>query len=319
MSKKILGIDVAKRKIDVALLFDNKSLTKEFDNSLKGFKLLTAWLKSLHIEQVHACLEATGSYSDEIALYLFEQGHQVSLVNPMIIKGYAKSKMQRNKTDKADARLIADFCLRQEPPIWSAPKPEIAELQALTRRIEMLEEMLQMERNRLEQSPKRTRPSIERIIKTLEKEIETLRKNIKEHIDQNPSLKQEKLLLETIPGIGEKTSYLLLSEIDFSRFSSARSLAAFAGVSPRKGESGSSLKQTSLSKLGNGRIRKGLFFPAIVAKQSNKVVKEFANRLETRGKTPMQIVCASMRKLLHIAFGVLKHKQPFNPDLAFAG
>jgi transposase len=71
--------------------------------------------------------------------------------------------------------------------------------------------------------------------------------------------------------------------------------------------------------LGNGRIRKGLFFPAIVAKQHNEIIKEFAKRLENNGKTPMQIVCASMRKLLHLAFGVLKHKAPFNPGLAFSG
>jgi transposase len=318
MSKVILGIDVAKRKIDVALIFNGKILTQKFDNSVNGFKLLDAWLRSLHIEQVHACLEATGNYGDEIAKFLHEKGHFVSVVNPYRIKGYAKSKLQRNKTDKADARLIADFCLTQNPRQWFPLSPQVAELQALNRRIENLEEMLQMERNRLEVTPNQTKSSVKRIIETLENEIEDLQKHIKEHIDQNPDLKEQSELLQTIPGIAKKTSNLLLGEIEFSRYKSAREVAATAGVTPKQAESGTSLKQTKLSKMGNGRIRKGLYFPAIVALQHNQIIKNFAKGLEKRGKTSMQIVCASMRKLLHIAFGVLKNKQPFDSNLAFS-
>lgn len=151
-SKSILGIDVAKRKLDVFLVFGNKSLAKQFDNSLKGFKLLSGWLKSLHLTEVHACLEATGTYGDGVANFLHHQGHLVSVVNPLSIKGYATSKMQRNKTDKADARVIADFCLTQKAQ-WFPPKPAVVELQALVRRIESLQEMLQMEQNRLDVSP----------------------------------------------------------------------------------------------------------------------------------------------------------------------
>ncbi len=317
MSKIILGIDVAKQKLDVALVVESKTLTKQFDNSPKGFNLLNAWLKSGHCREVHVCLEATGTYGDAVAIFLHEHGHFVSIVNPFRIKGYATAKSQRNKTDKADARLIADFCLTQNPAQWFPPTPPVAELQALTRRIEVLAEMLQMEKNRLDVSPPKTKPSIKRIIKTFEKEIESLQNNIKDHIDRNPNLKEQDRLLQTIPGIGEKTAHLLLAEIEFARYDSARQIAAYAGLTPRKRESGTSLKQTHLSKQGNGRIRKGLYFPAIVAKQYNKIINDFANRLEKNGKTSMQIICAAMRKLLHIAFGVLKHKKPFDPNLAF--
>ena len=317
MSNTILGIDIAKRKIDVALILKTAILTRAFNNSPQGFKLLNAWLKSLHCQKVHACLEATGSYGDAVAHFLHDAGHVVSVVNPFRIKGYAAAKLQRNKTDKADARLIADFCLTQNPDEWRPPTPQVIELQALTRRIEMLEEMLQMEKNRLDVSPAKTKPSIKRIIKTLAREIENLNANIKDHINQNPDLKEQDELLQTIPGIGEKISHLLLAEIEFSRYDSARQIAAYAGVAPRKRDSGTSLNQTHLSKQGNGRIRKGLYFPAITATRYNKTVNQFASRLKKNGKTPMQIVCASMRKLLHIAFGVLKHKSPFNPNLAF--
>ena len=319
MSNSILGIDVAKLKLDVALLIAGKTILKQFDNSPLGFQLLQTWLLSFQLTQVHACLEATGIYGDAVAHFLHAADHRVSVVNPFSIKGYASAKMQRNKTDKADARLIADFCRTQKPALWVPPTPEIIDLQALTRRIEVLEEMLQMEKNRLAVAPAKAQPSIQRISTILAQEIDDLKTQIKKHIDQNPTLKEQNKLLQTIPGIGEKTAHLLLSEIEFSRYQSARQIAAYAGVTPKKRESGTSLKQTNLSKLGNGRLRKGLYFPAIVATRHNKIIKEFASRLEKNGKTAMQIVCAAMRKLLHIAFGVLKHNCPFNPNLAFSG
>jgi transposase len=111
----------------------------------------------------------------------------------------------------------------------------------------------------------------------------------------------------------------LLGEVDFARYDDARQVAAAAGVTPRKQESGTSLKRTNLSKLGNGRVRKALYFPAVVALRHNPIIKEFASRLKKNGKTPMQIVCAAMRKLLHQAFGVLKNNCAFNPNLAFVG
>jgi transposase len=129
-------------------------------------------------------------------------------------------------------------------------------------------------------------------------------------------LKEQSELLQTIPGIGKRTAHLLLAEIEFKRYDSARQIAAQAGVTPRWRQSGTSLKQTALSKLGNARLRKALYFPAIVARQHNEIIREFASRLKKRGKTPMQIVCAAMRKLLHIAFGVLKHKRAFDSSLA---
>jgi transposase len=318
MSRICLGIDVSKKTLDVALIFNGKTLSKQFKNSLEGFKLLAAWLQSLKITEAHACLEATGSYSEAVALFLHNQGHSVSIVNPLRIKGYAQSNLQRNKTDRLDARLIASFCERQNPSEWIPPSAEIRHLQALVRRIEVLEEMQQSEENRLANAAREVHPSIKRIISLLKEEIRELEQQIKQHIDNHPDLKEQSELLQTIPGIGTRTAHLLLSEIEFERFDSARQIAAQAGVTPRRRQSGTSLKQTGLSKLGNARLRKALYFPAIVARQHNEIVKEFAKRLKKRGKTPMQIVCAAMRKLLHIAFGVLKHKRSFDSSLAFA-
>jgi transposase len=318
MTQIVLGIDVSKKTLDAALIFDNLTFCKQFKNSADGFRLLAAWLASLQITRIHACLEATGTYGEAIALFLHERGHLVSIVNPLRIKGYAQSNMQRNKTDRLDARLIADFCLTQEPDEWQPPSAEVKHLQSLVRRVEVLEGMRQSEENRLANAGLEIKPSIERMITLIKDEIRELERQIKQHFDRNPDLKEQSELLQTIPGIGERTANLLLSEIEFDRYDSARAIAAQAGVTPRKKQSGTSLKQTGLSKLGNARIRRALYFPAIVARQHNGIVKEFAKRLKKNGKTPMQIVCAAMRKLLHIAFGVLKHKRPFDASLAFS-
>jgi transposase len=151
----------------------------------------------------------------------------------------------------------------------------VNKIQALSRRIEALQEMLQAERNRLDVSPKDTKSSINRIIKTLEKEIQDLEKRIKEHIDQDPNLKNQNDLLQTIPGIGEKTSTMLLGEVEFERFHSARDIAAYAGVTPKQRKSGTSLNFTRLSKMGNTRLRKSLFFPAIVAVHAKTAAHRF--------------------------------------------
>ncbi len=146
MSEIILGIDVSKKTLDAALIFENPILCKQFQNSCDGFKELAAWLAFLKITCVHACLEATGVYGEAIALFLHESGHRVSVVNPLQIKGYAQSNMQRNKTDRLDAQLIASFCLTQAPESWQPPSAEVKHLQSLVRRIETLEEMRQAAR-----------------------------------------------------------------------------------------------------------------------------------------------------------------------------
>ena len=319
MSQTVLGIDVSQKTLDAALIVNGKTLSKQFKNSAEGFTLLAAWLASLHIAEVHVCLEATGVYSELVALFLDQQGYRVSIVNPLRIKGFAQSNLRRNKTDRLDARLIAEFCRTQEPARWTPPSAPVRHLQALVRRIETVEEMRQAEVNRRANALREVQPSIERMISLLDVEIKELERQIKDHINQNPELKEQSELLQTIPGIGERTANLLLAEIEFERFESARQVAAQAGVVPRQRQSGTSLKQSGLSKLGNARIRRALYFPAIVAKQHNSIISEFAKRLKERGKTPMQIVCAAMRKLLHIAFGVLKHKRAFDASFAFSG
>ena len=318
MSQHILGLDIAKDTFDVALRLGPQTVTEQFANSTAGFHLLQRWWRALGVTQVHACLEATGTYGTALALFLHQQGQSVSVVNPLRIKGYAQAKLKRHKTDQADARLIADFCHTQKPALWTPPSAQVEYLQALTRRIEALQGMLQAEQNRLAVAPSAAQPSVARIIATLQEEIHRLATELQAYIDDDPDLQAQSRLLQSIPGIGAKTAHLLLSEIEFARYQDARQVAAHAGLTPKQEQSGTSVKHTKLSKLGNGRIRKALYFPAVSAKRYNAPLREFAQRLAQSGKTTMQIICAVMRKLLHQAYGILKHRIPFDAQRAFS-
>ena len=110
MSTSILGIDIAKQRFEVALLVEGRIKNKSFKNATEGFEALALWLMKLGLQQVYACLEATGNYGEDLAIFLHEAGHTVSIVNPARVKGFAQSELIRTKTDKIDAGIIARFC-----------------------------------------------------------------------------------------------------------------------------------------------------------------------------------------------------------------
>jgi transposase len=317
-----LGIDISKRKFDACLVRAGGKLRhRVFPNSPSGFAQLSAWLLKHRVERAHACLEATGAYGEALATYLHGTGHTVSVVNPAQIKAYAQSRLSRVKTDKADATLIAQFCAERRPPRWSPPPREVRELQALARRLDSLLEMRGMEANRLDVAgTQAVRESLSEHLAFLDREIARTEGLIRSHIDSHPGLRAQRELLVSIPGVGETTAAKLLSEImDVKLYESARQLAAFAGLAPRLHESGSSVRRKArLSKAGAPRLRKALYFPAVVAIRHNPYVKDLSERLKARGKCPMQVIGAAMRKLVHIAYGVLKSGKPFNPEMKTA-
>lgn len=311
-----LGIDISKNSFHVELSTSQKLRHRRFANRKEGFAELCVWLAKHKAYPVHACLEATGPYSEALALYLHEQGHTVSVVNPAQIKAFGQSELLRNKDDRPDAGLIRRFCEKQQPMAWQPPPAHFRELQALTRHLENLLETRQQQVNRLETTTtKEVFKSLRKLVAHLDAEIKRTEQQLDDHIERHPDLKQQCQLLESIPGIGKRTATRLLAEIeDLSQYKSARQVAAYAGLTPRNNRSGTRRGQTRLSKTGNARVRKALFLPAMVAKQHNPVVRRFCQRLARYGKTKMQLVGAAMRKLLHIAFGVLKSGKAFDPN-----
>ena len=313
---QFLGVDVSKDKFDVALLVDTSSdkfKQKVFSNDPCGFVRLIGWLKARASGPVHACMEATNTYWEGLAEFLSDQGLVVSVVNPSFVRKEAQSWGARNKTDKADARVIARYCAAKRPHAWLAPSVEARELRDLVRHLSCLQEERQRHTNRLETaSSDAVRSSLEQLIAFLDEKIRELENAVREHIDQHPGLKANADLLRTIPGLGDKTIAVVLAELpDVSNFGSAKSAAAYSGLSPRRIESGCYKGATRLCKFGNAHLRRALYFPAIVAAQHNPLVRDFYIRLLQNGKCKMSAIGACMRKLLAIAFGVLKTGTPF--------
>ena len=319
MLDPVLGLDSAKLKFNVCLInISGKLRHKVFPNTSTDFEQLREWLTKHGVRRVHACLEATGTYGEALALYLHEARHIVSMVNPAATKAFAQSRLARTKTDRVDAELIARFCQAQQPPAWTPLPAAVRELQALVRRLEALIELRVMEENRLSSglTVDAVRQSVEEHLTYRNQEIKRTEELLRNHIDNHPGLKQQSQLLHSIPGSAEPTAALLLSEItDINHYRSARQVAAYAGLVPRERQSGSSVRgRTRLSKIGNARLRRALYFPAITALRCSPFFQAWAKGLQERGKSKMGVICAVMRKLIHLAYGVLKTGKPFDPQ-----
>lgn len=320
-----LGIDVAKATLAVALLGPKSPRKTSVANTPAGQARLVEWLAKQHLSDVHVCLEATGTYSDDVAQALHDAGYKVYLVNPARIAAYAKSQLARNKTDAADAVLIARFAQTEAEsvPLWTPPDPALRELRSLVRHLDVLQEQLQAERNRLAAGghSAAVEKALNEHIAFLEKQIQSTHTQISEHLDKHTQLREQHDLLTSIKGIGTLTAVRLLAEAgDLKRFANARALAAYAGVTARHHSSGTSVKrQTKLAKTGNAALRRALYFPAISAKRHNVVLKAFCARLsKTKTMTKMALIGAAMRKLLHLAYGVIKSGKPFDAQRALA-
>jgi transposase len=318
----ILGIDIAKAKFDVRLLRpDHEPEVAVFENTHQGFEQCHRFMKQRQAYPAQVCMEATGVYYEELAHFLHDKGYAVSVVNPLQIKAYAHSQLRRNKTDQLEAAVLADFCRRQTPPLWTPPDPAWYELRSLVRHLEDLEADRQRQRNRRAALSQAAHPSstvlkqLQQQIDFLSQQIETTKQQIQRHIDQHPDLKQQRDLLDSIKGIGKLTASKLLAEYrDMRAFDNVGQVVAFAGLNPKQHPSGSSVHgKSGISKMGHASIRAALYMPAVNAKRFNPLLRPLVERLRQRGASEMEIVVAVMRKLLHLAFGVLKSGQPFDP------
>ena len=318
-----VGIDIAKRKFDVLWVSSEtgKRRSKVFDNTPAGSWEMLAWLGKHGIVpgDSHLAMEATSQYYEALAEALFNAGFTVSVVNPLPIKRFGEALMQRQKTDKADAELIARYCAHCSPRPWTPPPVHVRELQRLVARLDAVKDMLVQEQNRRYEARGQALESVERILTSLEEEKVRVESMIKEHIDRHPDLREKQELLCSIPGVAERTSAYLMAWLPVDRFADPREAVAFVGLSPRHRESGDSIKGKSrLCKLGHARLRKMLYFPAVTAIRHNPAAIAFAARMEEAGKKGKVVVAAVMRKLVHWAVGVLKAGVKFDPQLALA-
>lgn len=328
----VIGIDISKERLDCAYLRNkeqNKSKRNSCSNKTSGFNSLVGWaekITGLAIHELSFVIEPTGIYHESLVVYLHELGATIFLVNPGKVRKFAEGIGILSKNDMIDADVLTRYGYMATKLIAWAPAPkEVRDLQSLLNRLNALEKELQREKNRqekmkecVEAHPLEKR-SIKKSIKRLGAEIKQFKKHIRDHVKETATLKTDYELLVTIPGIGEKTAWILLVILCSKEFKSASEVASHLGLNPIEKRSGKSeYKKPRMSKAGNCNWRQALYFPAMVAVKCNPDVQALYERLQGAGKTKMCALGAAMRKLIHICFGVLKHQQPYEVQIKLA-
>ena len=314
---QFVGVDVAKDKFDVALEIDGKYKLEVFANDKKGYQAFVKWLNK-YTTQPWVCMEATGHYSELIADYLYSVEIKVSVINPLQIKSFARAKLSRNKTDQLDAILIATYGEMMKPRLFTPRSEANKQLKELTNLLDMFKaQHTQLSNQRSSAQSSIARKMVDKAIKTLMKEIKKVEELIAEIIKDNQELNENLELITSIKGVGKLTAYKILSLVPhLQNFRNAKQFAAFIGITPRQHQSGNSKGKTVISRLGNPTLRKALFMAAMVAMRFNPSITPFINRLRANKKAPKAIICAVMRKLAHLIFGVLKNKRRFDANFA---
>ena len=311
MQKHVIGIDVSKKTLDVCAIFNGNTKKKSFTNAESGFKNLIAFVKKLQLTDPHFCMESTGCYSEDAAEFLHNSEFKVSLVNPLQIKSFRMSKLVRQKTDRSDAEVIANFCLQNDPSLWIPKSRENKELSEINGRLNSLK----LELNRLNNQGEKkilnvvVKASVDEEILFIKSRIKTLENEAKKLVESDEKLRNNFAHLTSIKGVGSKIALQILADMpDVNRFENAKQYAAFVGVTPSHWQSGTSVKGKShISHLGSKKIRKTLYMSSMVVKRYNPDFADFVKRLEKRGKCVKVIIVAIMRKLMHIFFGILKN------------
>ena len=308
------GLDISKDTIDAAVVIGDSVQTKKYSNDETGIKQLESWLQTF--EDLPVCMEATGNYYEAAADYLAER-HTVYVVNPLKISKYAESRFARTKTDKQDAKLIAEYCqTAKEKDLVHRPKPtdDQYRLSRLTAAYAQINQECTAMKNRCEAAKdSEVRAIFKNIIKHLQKQLKTLKTQIQKQT-QKPQYQTRIKRLETIPAIGRLTAAVLLQYLTSADFKTPNKFAAFAGLNPQQKQSGTSVKgKEKITRYGNRKLRTALFMPAMVAYRM-KAFPAFIARLEAKNKPKKVIITALMRKLAVIAYHVHKKGEDYEPN-----
>lgn len=309
----VIGLDVSKDTIDATLITNKGSEDYiKISNNTEGFENLINWIKTKRIRKIAISMEATGIYYEKASEYLSAL-YTVYVINPLKIKEYAKSQFRHTKTDKADSKLIAEFAGRHLDKLTPFRPSENPTLCKLINLLQQLKEQQKETQNRLHTAKDiYIKSTHESIIELLEEKIDQTSKRIEGMIKQKASLNIEYQNLQTIPAIGKETAVILLRHLTDKNFETANKFVAFAGLSPKIEQSGTSVKKNGrLSQYGHRQLKRALFMPALVAYRMN-VFPQLVSNLEAAKKPKMIIIVALMRKLAKIAFYIHKTKKPFD-------
>jgi transposase len=302
---KYFGIDISHLVFDVT---DSEGNYYQFKNNVSGFK---KFVKLLDLNS-HCVMEATGYYHYQLAYYLLESGIKVSVENPLSVKRFIQMKLSKIKTDKSDSKLICEYAKQVELKLWKGNSKHQTECLQLTRLLAVYTKQSTMLKNKIHGEAVLGNPSkavvssLKRSLKQVQKEIKTLEDKLLILVKE---VHQDLLTrVKTIPGIGAKTSLMLVVLTDgFERFTSGSELCSYAGLTPVIRKSGSSVNVRSrISKIGNQKLRNLLFMCSFNACKYNKACREIYERIVAKGKSKKLALIAVCNKLLKQAFAIAK-------------
>jgi transposase len=306
MDKIIVGIDVSKDRLDVAVRPSAEVFVVE--RNAAGLERLTVRLAALQPQLV--ALEATGGFETVAAAALAAAGLPVVVVNPAQVRAFAKAVGQRAKSDPIDARVIAHFAEATGLEPRSLPDAATRLLADLVARRRQIIDMIGAERQREKRAPARLQKSIARLVKALEKELTSVDGDIDDAVRGSPAWREAEDLLASVPGVGPTIARTLIAELPELGRLGRKQIAALAGLAPFTRQSGQ-WRGKSFIAGGRASVRTALFMGALVAKKHNPALKVFFERLVAAGKPKMVALIAVARKLLTILNAILRDRQPW--------
>ena len=316
MNPLSVGIDMAQRMFVAALRLDEQRFVKQqFSNDLPGFRRFRRWLQQHGAGKVRAAVESTNTYAEALLQWLHDEGHQVFLLNAERLYHYARSLGQRNKTDPADAVTIAKFIAVHEATLWQPPSPEQKTLRSLTRvRYQLVCTATTLACQR-KTAAANARAHLDPVLSKIRAELKQVARDISAHLAAHPVLHEQVRRLMSIKGVGLITAATMIAELPpITPQSDPRTICGWAGLTPRRSQSGDGERRTRISRKGNAYVRDALYMPALVAKRYNPMLREFARRLKANGKTTRAILGAIAHKMLRIFVGLLKSNTDFDPN-----
>ncbi|UED32489.1 IS110 family transposase [Rhizobium ruizarguesonis] len=304
----VVGIDVSKERLDVAILPQEEVFAVGNDHA--GIDELVERLKGIGVDAI--ALEATGGFEMlAVAGLSAAAGLTVLVVNPAQVRAYAHAIGRRAKTDPIDAAVIAAFVLATKPEIRPLRDAETQALSELVARRRQIVQMVVAEENRLRMAlAKQAQKSIKRLLKALRRELESLDADLDSHIRKSPVWRVREALLTSVPGVGATTARTLLAELPELGSLDRRQIASLAGLAPWTRQSGK-WKGKSFIGGGRGKVRAVLFMAALVASRYNPDLKAFRDRLVAAGKPKIVATVATMRKLLTILNAIIRDGRPW--------
>ncbi len=318
--KKSIGIDVSMDTLDVAFFNGTKFQSNRFENSEKGFSGIEKGLKKYYKSDLIITMEATGIYHLRAAVYFYEKGYIVSVVNPLIIKRYSEMKMLRAKTDSVDAKTIAEYGFYEKPCYFQRKDNKKERIIQLLKLIESLHHMQSENRNRLhalERIPEADENAL-LIYRDINISLKAKERETEHRIQEivNDSYGDECRRLREIPGVGKRLSSLIIGFFgEFEHFDNAKQVSSFIGLSPSPRQSGISLNgRGTISKKGNRYMRKIFYMAALSASEHNNACKIQYERLLANGKSKRLALVAVANKMVRQIFAVVKNGRIYDPD-----